>query len=68
LTFQRVRKEFPKGDKVPDALLKVGYCFYAMQMYREALPFLKEFVQTYPSNPLVKKANEKIREAKKRIK
>lgn len=67
LTFQRVRKEFSRGDKVPDALLKVGYCFFAMQMYREALPFLKEFVQTYPKNPLVKKAKQKIREAKKRI-
>jgi outer membrane protein assembly factor BamD (BamD/ComL family) len=32
-------------------------------MYRESLPFLKEFVQSYPKSPLVKKAKQKIREA-----
>ncbi len=68
LTFQRVRREFSKGDKAPDALFKLGYCFYAMDMYREAIPFLKEFVQSYPKSPLVKKAKDKIREAQQKIK
>jgi tol-pal system protein YbgF len=69
LTFQRVRKDFKRGDKAPDSLLKLGYCFYAMEMYREALPFLKEFVQSYPrKKSLVKKAKEKIRAVKKKLK
>ena len=69
LTFQRVRKDFKRGDKAPDSLLKLGYCFYAMEMYRESLPFLREFVQSYPrKKSLVKKATEKIRAVEKKLK
>ncbi len=67
LAFQRVRKAFPKGDKAPDALLKLGYCFFAMDMYREALPFLRDFVQSYPRSPLVAKAKKRIREAERAL-
>jgi len=67
LTFQKVRTQFPKGDKSRDALLKLGYCFYAMERYKEAIPFLKEFVQKFPKSPLKKKARKKIREAQRRL-
>lgn len=67
LTFQKVRKKFPEGDKARDALLKLGYCFFAMEMYEESLPFLKEFVQSYPNSPLVRKARQKIRQARRRL-
>ena len=68
LTFQKVRKRFPKGDKSPDALLKLGYCFYAMEMYKESLPFLSEFVQSYPGNRMAAAARKKIRNARRRVK
>jgi Uncharacterized protein conserved in bacteria len=58
----------PKGTKAADALLRLGYCFAAMEMYSEALPFLKEFVQTYPKNPNVPKVKEKIGDVEKKIK
>lgn len=67
LAFQRVRQQFPKGDKAPDALLKLGYCFVAMEMHREALPFLKEFVASHPRHPLVSKARQKIAESEKKL-
>ena len=66
--FQKVRKQFPKSDKAADALLKLGYCFYSLKMYRESLPFLKQFVKTYPKNRMAKKARRKMREAQKKIK
>ncbi len=68
LTFQKVRTQYPKGDKAKDSLFKLGYCFLAMERYREALPFLQEFVQTYPKSSLVEKARKKIRVAQKKIK
>ncbi len=68
LSFQRVRQEFPKGDKSADALLKLGYCFLELHMDREALPFLKEFVATFSSHPQAGKARQKIKDAEKRLK
>ncbi len=68
LAFQKVRTQFPKGDKSKDALLKLGFCFYAMERYKEALPFLKQFVQDYPKSPLSAKAKKRIREARKKLK
>ncbi len=68
LAFQKVRTQFPKGDKSKDALLKLGYCFYAMERYKEALPFLKQFVQDYPRSPLSAKAKKRIRQAAKKLK
>lgn len=68
LAFQQVREKFPKGDKYADALLKLGFCFYNMERYKEALPFLREFVQSYPRNKLASKAKKMIREAKKKTK
>jgi tol-pal system protein YbgF len=68
LTFQRVRREFSKGDKSADSLFKLGYCFFAMKMYRESLPFLKEFVQNYPKSPLAGKARQKISQASAKLK
>jgi tol-pal system protein YbgF len=68
LAFQRVRQEFPKGDKNSDALLKLGFCFIELKLDREALPFLKEFVASYPGHPLAGKVKQKIKEAEKRLK
>jgi tol-pal system protein YbgF len=68
LTFQRVRTDFVKGDKSKDALLKLGFCFFAMEKYKESLPFLKEFVRRFPKTKLAKKARKKIKEAEKKIK
>lgn len=65
LTFQKVRTGFPKGDKAGDALLKLGYCFYSMGRYQQALPFLEKFVQDHPRSSLVAQAKKKIREARR---
>jgi tol-pal system protein YbgF len=68
LGFQQVREKFPKGDKSADALLKLGFCFYNMERYKEALPFLQTFVQSYPRSKLASKAKKMILEAKKKSK
>jgi len=68
LTFQRVRTDFVKGDKSKDALLKLGFCFFAMEKYKESLPFLREFVKRFGKTALAKKAKKKMAEAEKRLK
>lgn len=65
LTFQKVRTGFPKGDKASDALLKLGYCFFSMGRYRQALPFLEKFVQDHPRGSLAVQARKKIRAARR---
>jgi outer membrane protein assembly factor BamD (BamD/ComL family) len=38
-----------------------------MEMFREAVPFLKEFVASFPNHPLASKAKQKLRECEKAI-
>lgn len=68
ISFQQVREKYPNADKAPDALYKLGYCFAAMDMNSEALPFLKDFVQKYPKHPLVPKVKDKVDEVEKKLK
>jgi tol-pal system protein YbgF len=68
LKFQKVRQDFPRSDKAGDALLKLGFCFFSMERYKEALPFLQEFVQSHPKSRLASKARKRIKEIKKKLK
>src|SRR5690606_18824508 len=40
--FQRVLEKYPEGDKVPDALLKLGICFVALGICDDAKLFFEE--------------------------
>jgi TolA-binding protein len=41
---------YPRGNKVPDALLKVGYCYQAMGQGEKAQVVLEQVVTRYPKS------------------
>ncbi len=48
--FREVVERFPEGNKVPDALLKIGYCYLALNQESNARVVLKQLVQIYPDS------------------
>ncbi len=52
--FRTTVEKYPQGNKVPDAMLKVGYCYYAMGQGEKGETVLAELVRLYPkSEPAV---------------
>ena len=52
--FRTVIETYPRGNKVPDALLKVGYCYQALGQADKAHAVLAQVVNLYPkSEPAV---------------
>jgi TolA-binding protein len=43
-----VVEAYPQGNKVPDALLKLGYCFIAQGQTKKARAALEQVVESYP--------------------
>lgn len=64
LEFRKVSDKYPKSDKTPDALLKIGYSFAALGLKDEARLFLDEVIRTHPTSPAAKLAKSKIAELK----
>ena len=46
--FRNVIETYPRGNKVPDALLKVGYCYGALGQNAKARAVLEQVVNLYP--------------------
>ena len=46
--FRNVIETYPRGNKVPDALLKVGYCYSALGQTDKAKAVLEQVVNLYP--------------------
>lgn len=46
--FRNVIETYPRGNKVPDALLKVGYCYQALGQNEKARAVLEQVVNLYP--------------------
>jgi len=54
LEFRATIETYPRGNKVPDALLKVGYCYQALGQAEKAHATLEQVVNLYPkSEPAV---------------
>lgn len=52
LEFRKVVDNHPEGNKVPDALLKLGYCYSQLNETAKAQQVLEQVVTIYPkSNP-----------------
>lgn len=58
--FDLVEKKFPKGNKVPDAMLKKGYSYLKIKNIPKAKSFFKKVMKLYPSSSAAKKAAKKI--------
>jgi tol-pal system protein YbgF len=63
--FQKVLKEHPGSDKVPDALLKIGMSFQAQGDCKNALLFFDEVGQAHKSTPAAKTAHDRAAECRK---
>ena len=61
VAYDRVIKDYRKGDKVPQALLKQAYCFLQLEYPLDARVLLKKLVDTYPDSPEAKIAKDKLR-------
>jgi tol-pal system protein YbgF len=58
--FRAVIEVYPRGNKVPDALLKVGYCYQAMGQGEEARAVLEQVVTLYPKSEPAALAAERL--------
>jgi tol-pal system protein YbgF len=60
-TFKSVLQRYPKGEKVPDALLKTGYSYLALGDNPAGRRYLQQAVRQYPFSPAGAKAEERLK-------
>ena len=58
--FQRVVDKYPQSRKVPDALLKVGYCQYELKQWDQARKALGEVTSRYADTPAGHLAQQRL--------
>jgi tol-pal system protein YbgF len=58
-SFQSV-SAFPESRKLPDALLKVGYCQYELKAFKNARATLQKVISTYPDGEPARLAQARI--------
>ena len=54
--FSKVERQYPSSTKVPDALLKIGYCYYELKEWKKARLALTNVVNRYPNTAVAKSA------------
>ena len=59
--FYDVIRRFPKGNKVPAAMLKTALCYRKLGEERDAKAVLTELVRLYPKTPAADLARRKLR-------
>ena len=58
--FRRVMEKYPQGNKVPDALLKLGFCHLALGSTEVARQTLEQVVRSYPGHGAAALATAKL--------
>ncbi len=61
LEFDTVRRNYPKGDKVPAALLKQGFAFAELGDKVDARLILQELINRYPQSSEAARAKQKLK-------
>ena len=61
--FRKVPANYPAGDKVPAALLKIGYCLQNLGRNDEARDALQELIRRFPSSEEARLARAKLSES-----
>lgn len=61
LEFDAVRRKYPKGDKVPAALLKMGFAFAELGDKVDTRLILQELIDRYPQSEEAAKARQKLK-------
>lgn len=59
--FERVIRDYPGARKIPDALLKMGYCNYELERWEQAHAALSKVVQDHGDTTAARLADQRIR-------
>jgi tol-pal system protein YbgF len=62
LAFKEVSNQYPDSDKVPDALLKMGYSYLNMGQKSNASFYLETLKERYPDSKAAELAQKKLAE------
>ncbi len=60
--FEKVVDRYPRGNKLPDALLKIGYCQAQLGKRADAIAILRRLVRSYPASGPAVLARSKLEE------
>ena len=60
-SFQMVIGKFPESRKMPDAMLKAGYCQIELKQFGEGLATLNRLITNYPGHPASEMAISRLR-------
>lgn len=58
--FLDVPQQYPAGNKVPDALLKAGYCYRNLQQSDQAAIYFKLVIKDYPQTAAARLAQQQL--------
>jgi tol-pal system protein YbgF len=58
--FNRVVAEFPESQKVPDAMLKIGYVHYELKQWDQARETLTEVAERVPGTTIARLAEQRL--------
>lgn len=64
-SFLRVAQEYPRGNKVPDAMLKLGLTYRQLGDDKAAGDVLRQLARTYPNTQAAHLAAERLEEGKR---
>lgn len=59
-TFQSVVDEYPDSTKLPDALLKIGFCNYELQQWDAARTALTRVAREFPDTTAARLASQRL--------
>ncbi len=62
LEFERVYNQYPSSEKVPAALLKIGYSNLELEKPATARSIFRQIVRSYPKSPEAAKAYARLTE------
>jgi tol-pal system protein YbgF len=58
--FRKVVEQYPQSRKVPDALLKIGYCQYELEQYGAARQALTDVTTRFPETTAARLARQRL--------
>ncbi len=58
--FETVISKYPQSRKIPDALLRIGYCNYELKRYDAARTALSAVVQDYKETTAARLAAQRL--------
>jgi tol-pal system protein YbgF len=58
--FEKVLDEYPQSAKLPDALLKIGYCNYELRQWDAARQALQQVGRLYPDTTAARLAEQRL--------